>query len=48
MTTEHFTILKNGIDERLEIIRDNETGFYNITQPTIPIKIFLLWNTFLN
>ncbi len=32
MTTEHFTILKNGIDERLEIIRDNETGFYNITK----------------
>lgn len=32
MTSERFSILKNGIDERLEIIRDNETGFYNITK----------------
>ena len=32
MTTHQFTILKNGIDTRLEIIQDNETGFYNITK----------------
>ena len=31
-TTERFTILKNGVDERLKIIRDNETEFYNITK----------------
>ena len=32
MATHQFTILKNGIDTRLEIIQDNETGFYNITK----------------
>ena len=31
-TPERFSILKNGVDERLEIIRDNESGFYNITK----------------
>ena len=25
-TSERFSILKNGVDERLEIIRDNELG----------------------
>ncbi len=33
-TSERFAILKNGVDERLEIIRDNETEFYNITKTT--------------
>lgn len=32
MTQERFSILQNGIDSRLEIIRDNDTGFYNITK----------------
>ena len=30
--SDRFSILKNGIDSRLEIIRDNDTGFYNITK----------------
>lgn len=32
MTQERFSTLQNGIDSRLEIIRDNDTGFYNITK----------------
>ena len=31
-TADDFTTLKNGIDTRLEIIRHDETGFYNITK----------------
>ena len=31
-TANDFTTLKNGIDSRLEIIRHDETGFYNITK----------------
>lgn len=27
-----FTILRNGIDSNLEIIRDDRTGFYNVTK----------------
>ena len=30
--SDRFSILKNGIDSRLEIIHDNETGCYNITK----------------
>ena len=30
--SDRFSILKNGIDSRLEIIRDNKTGCYNITK----------------
>jgi len=30
--SDRFSILKNGIDSRLEIIRDNKPGFYNITK----------------
>ena len=30
--SDRFSILKNGIDSRLEIIRDNDTGCYNITK----------------
>jgi len=30
--TNEFTILKNGIDPTLEIIRHDKTGFYNITK----------------
>ncbi len=37
-TSERFSILKNGVDDRLEIIRDNETGFYNITKTAKMIK----------
>ncbi len=40
-TSERFSILKNGIDERLEIIRDNESGFYNITKIAKKIKNLL-------
>ncbi len=40
-TSERFSILKNGVDERLEIIRDNETGFYNITKTAKMIKKLL-------
>ncbi len=29
---EDFTIIKNGVDDRLEIIRHDETGYYNITK----------------
>jgi KilA-N domain len=29
---EDFSIVKNAIDERLEIIRHNDTGYYNITK----------------
>jgi len=29
---DDFTILKNGIDDRIEIIRHDATGFYNITK----------------
>ena len=31
-TADDFTILKNGIDTRLEIIQHIETGYYNITK----------------
>ena len=31
-TTNDFTILKNGVDERLEIIQHKETGYYNVTK----------------
>lgn len=31
-TVDDFSILKNGIDSTLEIIRHNETGYYNITK----------------
>jgi len=31
-TSDDFTILKNGIDDRLEIIQHIDTGFYNITK----------------
>ena len=31
-TADDFTTLKNGIDSRLEIIRHDETGYYNITK----------------
>lgn len=31
-SADNFQIIKNGIDERLEIIVDNNTGFYNITK----------------
>ena len=31
-TTNDFTILKNGVDDRLEIIQHKETGYYNITK----------------
>ncbi len=30
--TDDFSILKNGIDSKLEIIRHDETGYYNITK----------------
>lgn len=30
--TKTFTIIKNGIDPNLEIIRDDRTGFYNVTK----------------
>ena len=30
--SDRFSILTNGIDSRLKIIRDNKTGFYNITK----------------
>ncbi len=39
--SERFSILKNGVDERLEIICDNETGFYNITKTAKMIKNLL-------
>jgi KilA-N domain/Protein of unknown function (DUF3627) len=32
MSQERFSILQNGIDSRLEIICDHDTGFYNITK----------------
>ncbi len=31
-SAEDFTIIKNGVDDRLEIIRHDETGYYNITK----------------
>ncbi len=40
-TSERFSILKNGVDDRLEIIRDNESGFYNITKTAKMIKNLL-------
>ena len=30
--SDRFSILTNGLDSRLKIIRDNKTGFYNITK----------------
>lgn len=33
-TDEDFEILKNGVDDRIEIIRHKPTGFYNITKMT--------------
>ncbi len=39
--SERFSVLKNGVDERLEIICDNETGFYNITKTAKMIKNLL-------
>ena len=35
--TKTFTILKNGICPGLEIIRDDETGFYNVTKTALMI-----------
>ena len=31
-TADDFTILKNGIDANIEIIRHDETGYYNVTK----------------
>jgi KilA-N domain len=31
-TSEDFTIIKNGVDEALQIIRHDDTGYYNITK----------------
>lgn len=33
-TSDDFTTINNGIDERIEIIQHKKTGFYNITKMT--------------
>jgi hypothetical protein len=31
-TIDDFAIIKNGVDDRIEIIQHVDTGFYNITK----------------